>query len=75
MQAGDDASYHEWTEGNYKYYGMRKLDLKHGIVRTIYGDGFIQEATYYKDKEHGLSFAWLDDIYPYAFSANIHDHG
>ena len=43
-QAGDDASYAEW-EGkdcygnNCKFQGMRKLDLKHGVVRTISSTG------------------------------------
>ena len=36
-EAGEEASYSEWTEDNgYKCYGMRNADgQKHGIVRTI----------------------------------------
>ena len=76
-QAGDDASYAEWTDwdGN-KYQGTRKPGdgQKHGIVRSIYL-GRIREATYYQDKLHGLSFEWLDDSYYPAFIAEIYDHG
>ena len=78
-QAGDDASYVEWTDeyNGCKFQGMRKPDggQKHGIVRTISNDGdFIEEATYYQDKLHGLCFAWLDRP-TVAFEAEIYDHG
>ena len=74
-QAGEDASYSEWTEGNHKFYGMRKVGggQKHGIVRTI-RDGSITEATYYEDKQHGLIFVWYDHP-SVAFQATIYDHG
>ena len=52
---------------------MRKLDLKHGIVRAI-GDDFIWEETYYEDKEHGLSFTWWNHP-TIAFMVRIFDHG
>ena len=45
---------------------------KHGIVRTIKPGHWIQEATYFEDKPHGLSFAWWDDN---TFEAYIYDHG
>ena len=61
-QAGDQASYTEWEDSDGgKCYGTRKLGLKHGIVRTIWGDDCISEATYYEDEEHGLSFTWFND--------------
>ena len=47
-------------------------DQKHGIVKTIGKYGSIEEATYYEDKPHGLSFAWR---YNYAFIATIYNHG
>ena len=62
-QAGEDASYSEWTDGaGDKCYGMRKPGggQKHGIVRTIRPGNFIEESTYYEDKPHGLSFFWTD---------------
>ena len=74
-QAGDEASYAEWMDGNTKYQGMRKPDggQKHGIVRTIDRDGDINEATWYEDKLHGLSFWWIN--YTNAFYASIYYHG
>ena len=73
MQAGDDASWNEWTN---KIGGMRKPGggQKHGIVRTIDSDGdFIEEATFNDDEPHGLSFTWTDNFT--AFQAAIYDHG
>ena len=76
-QAGDDASYTEWTEGRKKCYGMRKVGgAKYGIFRTIWSNGTIHEATYspyYENKLHGLSFTW--NCYTNAFLASIYDHG
>ena len=73
--AGDNASYAEWTEGSGdKCYGMRNADgQNHGIVRTIVpGDGgWITEATYYEDEEHGLSCFWGAN----GFIARFYDHG
>ena len=76
MQAGDDASYVEWEKYGNKYYGMRKPgDAKHGIVRIIDSkNGWIREATYCDDKEHGLSFYWTED-YLTASEAIIYNHG
>ena len=76
IEAGDKASYNEWMENSTKYQGARKPGgARHGIVRTIskYG-GWIEEATWYEDKEHGLSFIWMDGNY-WAFGAAIYDHG
>ena len=82
-QAGDEASCAEW-EGkdrfgnNCKFQGMRKAggDRKHGIVRAISNDGrFIQEATYYENEMHGLSFVWRFTNGPIAFRAEIYNHG
>ena len=69
LQAGEDASYAEWTEEKngrtYRHQGMRKPlgfffggGEKHGIVRTIYSSGNISEATFFEDEPHGLSFTW-----------------
>ena len=76
-QAGDAASYAEWEDSYCKYQGTRKPDggQKHGIVRTIFNDGSIAEATYCEDMPHGLSFTWLNDINFFAFDASIWDHG
>jgi hypothetical protein len=77
MQAGDDASWNEWTDKNgHKCEGMRKAGAaKHGIVRTIDSDGdFIQEATYFEDKLHGLCFFW-DNHPDCAFEAFIYNYG
>ena len=75
FMAGDEASYNEWEDGNCKYQGMRKAGAaKHGIVRTIYGDDCIEEATWYEDKRHGLCFDWPNHNF-FAFQAIIHDHG
>ena len=46
----------------------------HGIVRTIFHDGSIREATYCENKLHGLSFIWDESTF-YAFQASIYDHG
>ena len=76
-QAGEEASHAEWTnEYGEKCYGTRKLGggQKHGIVRTIRPDGWIKEATFYEDEQHGLTFAWLNN-YSWAFKAEIYDHG
>ena len=77
MQAGEDASYREWTEDNHKFYGMRKPGggQKHGIVRTIDIDDDINEATYCEDKKHGLCFDWWTNYNSNAFKAAIFDHG
>ena len=47
--------------------------LKSGIVRTVYSNG-INEATYLKDKKHGLSFWWVNHS-TMAFKATIFEHG
>ena len=48
-----------------KYYGTRKPGgAKHGVVRTIVSGNWIQEATWYEDKQHGLSFYWFIGHYP-----------
>ena len=75
MQAGDEASYVEWTESDgQKCYGMRKPDgARHGIFRMIAPGQFIREETYCEDKQHGLSFYWFN--YGPAFHAAIYDHG
>ena len=77
-QAGDEASYAEWTAKMYgrdcKFQGARKPGAaKHGIVRNI-GRSFIREATFYEDKLHGLSFYWGKDGYTTAFVAIIYNH-
>ena len=77
IEAGDEASYNEWEDENgNKCQGARKLDgARHGIVRKIDSDGgWIEEATWYEDKLHGLSFTWLNGNY-IAFEARIYDHG
>ena len=76
-QAGDEGSHAEWTnEYGEKCYGTRKLGggQKHGIVRTIWDDNFINEATFYEDEMHGLSFYWTN-YNTWAFYAAIYDHG
>ena len=80
-KAGEDATCTEW-EGKdkfgdvYKYEGMRNAaGLKNGIVRMVSNDGWIQEATYCEDKEHGLSFTWYGDFSSMAFTAASFDHG
>ena len=61
-EASDAVSYAEWEdeECHSKHYGTRKLNgARHGIVRNIYAYTHdIEEATYYEDKLHGLSFNW-----------------
>ena len=75
-QAGDDASYAEWTEGSWKYQGTRNAaGQKHGVVRTIPNGGFIIESTYTEDKLHGLCFTWWNNNHGDAFDAYIYDHG
>ena len=60
-QAGDAASYTEWTDKyGSKCQGMRNAaGQKHGIVRIIckYGST-IEEVTWYENKRHGLYFRW-----------------
>ena len=74
-KAGDEASYATWEDSDgWKYFGMRELGLKHGIVRTISNDGWIKEETWYENKNHGLSFVWTNYSYG-AFYATIYDHG
>ena len=80
-EAGDEAPYVEWeakdADGNVcKYFGMRNAaGLKSGIVRTIDCVGTIEEATFFEDKRHGLSFWWTNNSYSNAFEANIFEHG
>ena len=78
-KAGDDATYYEWEEKKYgdtwKHYGTRNVYFaKHGIVRIISKYYWINEATYFEDKPHGLWFAWNNNKHP-AFEAGIYDHG
>ena len=74
-EAGDEASYCEWTEGFDTYQGMRNAaGLKSGIVRKIDSTGWINEATYFENKKHGLCFWWING-YDYAFRAYILEHG
>ena len=77
MQAGDEASYVEWTgERGIKHQGTRKAGARHGIIRTIGNDGlWIEEATFYEDKRHGLAFVWRGENYTNAFTSIIYDHG
>ena len=75
-KAGEEPTYNEWADGNgNKFQGMREPGgAKHGIVRTIYPNGCIEEATYCNDEMHGMSFFWFNDDYN-AFIARIYDHG
>ena len=76
IEAGDEASYNEWTDEYGKNYGMREPGgAQHGIVRTIDSDGNIIEGTYFEDEPHGLSFFWENDNNDLAFGAFIYDHG
>ena len=78
IEAGEEASYNEWQdEYGDKHQGTRKADAaRHGVVRSIIPDkyGFIQEATFYENKQHGLSFTWTNHP-DTAFTAEIYDHG
>ena len=76
IEAGDEASYNEWEDKyGHKNQGMRMPDgARHGIVRMIVFGHFIEEATFYEDKPHGLSFTWYNDP-TIAFRAFIFDHG
>ena len=74
-EAGDEASYSEWKEGNETYQGMRNAaGLKSGIVRKIDSYGNINESTYLKDKLHGLCFWWYNHP-TVAFTTYIFEHG
>ena len=75
--AGDGASYGEWVEGNYKYFGMRRADgAKHGVIRCVTSTGWILEQTCFEDKKPGLCFVWYcDSMITTAFQAIIFEHG
>ena len=75
--AGDVASCVEWKGKNNwgddcKYFGTRKADgAKHGVIRSV-SEYCINEATYFEDKKHGLSFVWWTDN---TLSGYIYEHG
>ena len=48
--------YEEWDcEKDARCHGMRhKKKYKHGIVRTEYANGTVEEASFVKDERHGL---------------------
>ena len=80
-KAGDDVSYGFWEDDDmmgsrWMYQGTRKA-VRHGIVRQMVSStcAWITEATYYDNKEHGLSFSWNDNSSDDSFSAFIFDHG
>ena len=79
--AGDGASYCDW-DGRVdgiacKHFGTRRADgAKHGVIRSVTSkSGNIEEATWYENKRHGLSFFWGEFINYTAFVAKIFEHG
>jgi hypothetical protein len=50
------AEYQEWGAGRWRNYGMRHkvTGAEHGIVRKVYYNGRVIEATYLDGRKHGL---------------------